>query len=159
MKTLILYYSYGGNTRKIAKMIQHKTGGDIAEIETVKPYTGNYDAVVEQGDQEVKSGFMPEIKPLNLDLSDYDTIILGSPVWWYTFAPAMKTFLHDYDLTGKTIYPFATNGGWIGRTLKDFEKACNGAEVKKGMDIKFNESTLNTPESMINLWIENEIQK
>lgn len=159
MKTLILYYSYGGNTRRIAKMIQDKTGGDIAEIETIKPYTGSYDAVVEQGDQEVKSGFMPEIKPLNLDLSGYDTIILGSPVWWYTFAPAMKTFLHDSDLTGKTIYPFATNGGWIGRTFKDFEKACNGAVVKKGVDIKFNETTLNIPESMINLWIEKEIQK
>lgn len=159
MKTLILYYSYGGNTRKIAEMIQERTGADIAEIETVKPYTGSYDDVVEQGDQEVKSGFMPELKPFNLDLSGYDTIVLGSPVWWYTFVPAMKTLLHNLNLTGKTIYPFATNGGWIGHTFKDFEKSCTGAVVKKGMNIAFDERVLRTQESHILHWIENEILK
>lgn len=48
---------------------------------------------------------MPKIQPLNIDLTEYDTVILGAPVWWYAFAPAMKTFLHDTDLSGKTVYP------------------------------------------------------
>ena len=152
MRTLVLYYSYGGNTRGIAEMIQSVTGGDMAEIETVKPYTGDYNAVVAQGKQEVDSGFMPELKPLDVDLSAYDTIVLGTPVWWCTFAPAMRTFIHKSDLSGKIIYPFATNGGWIGHTLKDFEKECVGADVKKGINIKFSSSSLRTPEEEIRAW-------
>lgn len=49
---------------------------------------------------------MTEIKPLKMDVSAYDRMILGSPVWWYTFAPAMKTFLNTYDLSGKMVFPF-----------------------------------------------------
>ncbi len=130
MKTLILYYSYGGNTRRVAQMIQKEVGGDLAEIQTVQPYTGDYNAVVDQGQREIDSGFCPELKPLTVDLKDYDTVVLGSPVWWYTFAPAVHSFLKEADLVGKRVYPFATNGGWLGHTLKDFAKACKGAEVK-----------------------------
>lgn len=61
---------------------------------------------------------MPEIKPLNVNVEAYDRMILGSPVWWYTFAPAMKTFLNTYDLSGKKVFPFATNGGWIGQLIQ-----------------------------------------
>ncbi len=152
MKTLILYYSYGGNTRKIARMLQQEIGGDLEEIETVKPYTGSYNAIVDQGQREIDSGFMPAIKPLKADISDYDCIVLGSPVWWYTFAPAVKTFLHNHDLSGKVVYPFATNGGWIGHTFKDFEKACPQAVVKNGLNIRFDEKRLNTNEKTIREW-------
>lgn len=93
MKPLIVYYSYGGNPNRIAEMIQKKTGGDLLRIETVVPYTGSYNSVVNQGQEEVNRGYCPEIKPVNVDWSQYDTIILGSPVWWYTFAPAIHTFL------------------------------------------------------------------
>lgn len=152
MKILILYYSYGGNTKGIAEMIHDEIGGDIAEIETVIPYTEDYNSVVDQGKREVESGFMPEIKIPEMDLSVYDTIVLGTPVWWYTFAPAMKTFLHNYDLSGKTIYPFATNGGWLGHTFKDFEKECAGADVKAGINIKFSSNNLHTAEAEIRKW-------
>lgn len=154
MKTLILYYSYGGNTRRIAELIQKSIGGDLAEIRTVKPYSGSYMEVVDQGQDEVNSGFMPEIEPLAVDLAEYDRIILGSPVWWYTFAPAVKTFLHQYDLSGKVIWPFSTNGGWPGHLLKDVEKACKGADVRKGMDIRFDEDRLITEEKAIRQWIQ-----
>lgn len=153
MKTLILYYSYGGNTRKIAQMIQQQIGGDLAEIETVKPYTGSYNSVVDQGQKEVQSGYMPALKTLQADLASYDRIVLGSPVWWYTFAPAMNSFLHNNDLSGKIIYPYATNGGWIGHTFEDFEKSCRGAKVHKGLNVKFNENRLLTPEQKIKEWI------
>lgn len=154
MRTLILYYSYGGNTKRIAEMIQQETGGDLEEIKTVKPYTGDYNSIVSQGQKEVNNGFMPEIKPLSVDVSQYDCIVLGSPVWWYTYAPAMKTFLSQADLKGKVIYPFATNGGWIGHTLKDFNKDCRGAEVKQGMNIVFDENRLRTAEADIKEWME-----
>lgn len=155
MKSIVIYYSYGGNTRRIAEKIQKELGADVAEIETIKPYTGSYNDVVDQGQQEVNSGFMPEIKPLEIDLEQYDTVILGTPVWWYTFAPAMKTFLNSGDLSGKKVYPFATNGGWIGHTFKDFEKMCAGARVLPGLNIRFNEDKQLTPEAEINNWIQN----
>lgn len=154
MKALIVYYSYTGNTKKIAQMIQNEIGGDIAEIDTVVPYEGDYNTVVDQGHEEVNRGFMPQIKQLNVNLKDYDTVILGTPVWWYTFAPAVKTFLNNNDFSGKTIYTFATNGGWIGHTFKDVGNACTGANVKPGINIRFNESSLVTSENEIKKWIE-----
>lgn len=154
MKPVIIYYSFGGNTKRIADMIKAKTNADIVEIETINPYTGSYNDIVDQGKDETERGFCPEIKNIGIDLSKYDTVFLGSPVWWYTFAPAMHSFLNQTDLSGKTVYPFATNGGWLGHTLKDFEKGCAGANVKEGIDIKFDESTLRTPISVIEKWID-----
>lgn len=92
MKKVIVYYSYHGNTKSIAEMIQKSTGADIARIETVVPYDGDYNSVVNQGQDEVNSGYCPEIKSLNIDLSKYDEVILGTPVWWYTFAPQCTHF-------------------------------------------------------------------
>lgn len=79
MKSLILYYSYRGNTQRIAERIHAAIGGDIARIDTVVPYTGSYDDVVAQGEREVKQGFLPELKAMDIDLSRYDTIVLGTP--------------------------------------------------------------------------------
>ncbi|MCD8373225.1 MAG: flavodoxin [Clostridia bacterium] len=137
MNTIIIFYSYGGNTKSVARLIQGNTGYDIAEIQTITPYSGTYNDIVEQGEREVNDGFMPPIKPLGVDLSEYDTIILGTPVWWYTVAPAVRTFLSQTDLTGKTIYPFITNGGWKGHTFQDISSLCTGASVKQGLDILF----------------------
>lgn len=154
MKSIVIYYSYGGNTRKVAEMIQKVLGADMAEIETVVPYTGSYNDVVDQGHREVDRGFMPEIRQLEVDLSQYDTVILGTPVWWYTYAPAVNTFLSHTDLSGKEVYPFATNGGWIGHTFKDFEKSCAGAEVHPGLNVRFNEDKQLTPEKDIRIWLQ-----
>lgn len=92
MKAIVIYYSYSGNTKNIALHIAEALNADTAVIDTVKAYEGDYDAVVKQGKDEINKGFKPPIKPINIDLSQYDTIILGTPVWWYTFAPAVKTF-------------------------------------------------------------------
>lgn len=153
MKTLILYYSYGGNTKGIAEKIQKTIGGDLVRIDTAVPYTGSYNQVVDQGQREVDSGFCPELKPVDVDLGAYDTVVLGSPVWWYTFAPAMHTFLKQADLAGKTIYPFATNGGWLGHTMKDFEKFCKGAKVKPGLDVRFDGAKQRTSDAEIQRWM------
>ena len=154
MKTLILYYSYLGNTKRIAEMIQKEIGGDIARIETVVPYDSDYNKVVNQGQAEVNRGYMPKLKPLDIRFEDYDRIILGTPVWWYTFAPAMHTFLANHDFSGKTVYPFVTNGGWIGHTLKDIAAVCKGAKVERGINIKFDEDQLRTSETEIRKWIQ-----
>lgn len=152
-KALIVYYSYTNNTKKIAEQIQKATGADICEIETVKPYTGDYNSVVDQGKREVDRGFKPEIKPLPVNLEDYDTIIIGTPVWWYTYAPAVATFLSEYDLSGKTIIPFVTNGGWIGHTIKDIEKVCKNAVITNAIDIRFDTDKMAMPKSNLEKWI------
>lgn len=155
MKSLIIYYSFGGNTRKIAERIQSKIGGDVVEIKTVNPYVGDYNKIVEQGHDEVRRGYMPQIEDLNVDLSAYDTIILGTPVWWYTFAPAVKTFINSADLSGKKVYVFATNGGWIGHTFEDVKTACPSSDVQKSISIRFHGARLSTSEEDIDKWIDN----
>ena len=154
-KLLIVYYSWScGNTERTAKALQSVAGGDLVRLDTAVPYTGSYNDVVDQGQREVNRGFCPRIKPLAVNVQDYDVIVLGTPVWWYTFAPAVHTFLTQQDLSGKTVYPFATNGGWIGHTFADIEKSCKGAEVKEGMNIRFDEDVLRTSEAEINAWIQ-----
>ncbi len=151
MKNLIVYYSLSGNTEKVANIIRSelKDGADIAVIETVKPYEGSYQSIVDQGHDEVRRGFCPEIKPMDIDLSAYGTVIIGTPVWWYTFAPAVGTFLKQTDLSGKRIVPFATNGGWLGHTFKDIAKACPNSKVENGLNVRFSEQNMRTSEKDI----------
>ena len=152
-KKLIVYYSYTDNTKKIVNILKDKLDVDTIRLETVKPYRGSYDDVVEQGKKETDSGYMPEIKEIGIDLNDYDEILLGSPVWWYTFAPAVRTFLSEYDLREKIIIPFITNGGWIGSTVNDIKNMAKNSEVKNEINIKFNGSNLETSMNEINSWI------
>ena len=120
-------------------------------------YSGSYDDVVNQGQNEVQRGYEPEIKPLDINIADYDVIAVGTPTWWYTMAPAVKTFLHQQDFTGKTVVPFMTNGGWPGHVIKDMKAACKGANVVCDMQIQFDStggSNLETPQEQINEWIQ-----
>lgn len=125
MKDLIVVFSYShGNTIRIAKMIQKKTGADLKVIETIQPYSDDYDEVVDLGLKEVKKGYEPPIKEISIE--GYDRIFLGTPTWWYTMAPAMKTFIHMHDFKGKTVIPFMTHGGWPGKVIKDMKKRIKG---------------------------------
>ena len=109
LKKLIIYYTMDGNTKKIAEKIQAVTGADIERLDTVIPYTGTDEEIVDQGQMEVNQGYMPKIKPLSVNVADYDTIIIGTPTWWYTMAPAVLTFLNSNSLEGKTVIPFCTS--------------------------------------------------
>ena len=155
-KLLIVYYSWSnGNTERIAKTLQNVAGGDLLKIDTAVPYSGSYNDVVEQGQREVNQGCEPELKPISVDISGYDVIAVGTPTWWYTMAPAVKTFLHQNDFTGKTVVPFMTNGGWPGHVIKDMKKACPGAEFACEMQVQFDSNggdRLETPESRIEAW-------
>lgn len=138
MNLLIVYYSWSnGNTQKIAEQLRLATGADIGRIETVKPYEGSYMNVVNQGQREVNEGYKPDIRPLEYDVADYDVIAVGTPTWWYTMAPAVKTFLEANDFTGKTVIPFMTNGGWPGHVIKDMKQAAKGAEFGPSLEVQF----------------------
>lgn len=157
-KMLVVYYSWSnGNTKQIAEQLAKATGAELAEIDTVQPYTGSYDEVVDQGQREVNAGYKPEIKPLTVNIQDYDVIAVGTPTWWYTMAPAVLTFLSAQDFTGKTVIPFMTNGGWPGHVIKDMKANCKGAEFAHEMEIQFDSTGgahLETPEKKIDAWIE-----
>ena len=158
-KLLIAYYSWSnGNTERIARMLQKEVSGDLVKIDTAVPYEGSYDEVVSQGQAEVNRGYEPEIKKVDVDLSDYEAIAIGTPTWWYTMAPAMLTFLHEQDFTGKTVIPFMTNGGWPGHVIEDIKKACKGAKAVCEMEIQFDStggSELVTSQKEIDQWIQN----
>ena len=86
-KLLIVYYSWSnGNTERIAKMLQSELGGQLLKIDTATPYSGSYDDIVNQGQDEVQRGYEPEILPIDVDIADYDVIAIGTPTWWYTMA-------------------------------------------------------------------------
>lgn len=118
-KILIAYFSWSGNTESIAKKIQETTGGDIFRIETKTPYPSNYhETAYGVAKEQHEKGILPELKD-NGDISGYDIIFVGTPAWWYTMAPAVKTFLTNHDFAGKTIIPFVTHGGGGGYTIAE----------------------------------------
>lgn len=153
MKTLVLYYSYTGNTKSIAQEVQKKLNCNIAEIVPVVSYSTDYDTVVDQAHVDVNKEYKPEVKPLGVNISDYDVIVIGSPVWWYHVASPVLTVLHLNDWSGKSVYTFATNAGWIGKTFDDFEKEMKGASIKSKMNIIFDNGKLKTSQSKIDEWI------
>jgi flavodoxin len=156
-KKLVVYYSYTGHTKMIAESIKNKLNCDILEIEPEEAYSKNYDLVVNEEQNNSSSNKTPKIKDIKTNLSKYDTIILGSPVWWYTIVPVIRTFLKENDLSGKKIIPYATNAGWLGHTFQEIEKLCPNSKVEKGMNIVFTEdyteNELVTSPDEIDNWI------
>ncbi len=150
----IVYYSYSNNTKKIVDEIIKSVKADVYEIKPVIPYPDDYELLVEQEEHKQGKEEVVEIEDLKINLKDYDTIILGTPVWWYTMAPPVRTFLKNNDLSGKTIIPFITNGGWIGTTLEDINKLTKGAHVKNEIDIVFEDSNMKTSLVGLTDWID-----
>ena len=155
MKPIIIYFSYTNNTRNIAKKIEQKFNCDILEIKTKVPYSKDYDEVVNDERNSESSSYLPELEQINVDLNNYDTIILGTPVWWYRPVPAIRSFLSKNDLSGKTIIPFACNGGWLGTTFQEIKKICPNSKLQKEMNIVFESYSdeLKTNVKEIDNWI------
>ena len=153
-KKLVVYYSYTGHTKMIAKRNWRKVR---LRYFRNKAYNSIYQTVVNKEQNNESSNKTPQIEKIDKDLKKYDEIIIGSPVWWYTIAPVIRTFLKQNDLSGKTIKPFATNAGWLGQTFKEIKKLCPNSNVKEGMNIVFtedyNKNELVTPIDEIDNWI------
>jgi flavodoxin len=129
---LIAYYSWSGNTRKIAELIERETSGTLFEIEPVQPYTTNYRAAVAQAKKEIEAGFRPELKAVP-EITSYTVVFIGTPIWWHTMAPPVARFIERFDLNGKTVVPFHTHGGGGGGSFEeDLAKMCPNSTVIKG---------------------------
>jgi flavodoxin len=134
-KVLVIYYSLSGNTKSIAEKIRKKTGGDVFAIETVKTYPPEYSAITEEAKRELQTGDLPPLKRNPPDMSSYDLILIGSPVWWYTVSTPVMSFLRQADFAGRKVSPFCTHEGGIGKFFPHFEEQVKNAIVLEGLDL------------------------
>jgi flavodoxin len=136
-KTLIVYLTRTGNTRAVANMIHEELGGTIIGLELKTPYPEDYQEQVDQVVKENASGYLPPLKTVIGAIQDYENIFLGAPTWGMQLPPPMKSFLNEYDLTGKVVIPFNTNAGYgMGSSFEEVKKLCPNAEVLEGFSVK-----------------------
>lgn len=126
-----------GTTEYVARMIQEKTGGDLHLIETVTPYTTDFEELRDVNHKEMAEGFFPELKESSLDMAEYDTIFVGFPIWATDVPQAVLSFLNQYDLSGKTVVPFCTHDGYgAGNSYESIREASHVDSVKEGIAIE-----------------------
>lgn len=134
---LIVYYSRSGNTRAMAQTIHSLVGGDIVELETVRPYPKEYRATTEQAKKELEANFYPPLKDSVGDIGAYDVVFVGSPSWWGTFASPVRGFLAQHDFSGKKMIPFITHeGSGLGKSVSDLKLLCPGATIFEGCAVR-----------------------
>ena len=137
-KILIVYFSWGGNTRGIAEEIQRQTGADIFEITLVHPYSTDYETVLMEAQEDQHNQARPEIENHIPNMDEYDIIVLGYPNWWASIPMPIATFLEEYDFTGKTIIPFCSHGGGrFGQSLTAIAKLVPEATMGEGLSVHY----------------------
>ena len=136
-KVLVLYYSQTGTTQSVAEELQKQLGADIERIEAVNPYDGDFGATIERCGKERESGEVPDIKPIQANLADYDVIFLGYPIWFGTYAMPIATLVKENDFAGKTIVPFCTFGsGGLNSSTEALKKALPKANILQGYGVR-----------------------
>ena len=167
---LILYYSrtgenyvdgsirtlQTGNTAQCAAFIQKAVGGDLFQVETVKPYAASYMTCIEQAKAELREQARPALKKMLGSLADYDNVFVCGPCWWGTFPCAMFTQLEALDWTGKKVLPLMTHeGSGLGVCERDLQKICKGAAFGKGLAVHGAEAAQS--ESVVAAWAKAQI--
>ena len=132
-KVLIVYLSCTNNTRAVAEMIQENVGGTLVALELAKPYPENYQATVQQVVDENETGYLPPLKTKMDSIRQYSVVFVGFPTWGMKLPPPMKNFLHQYDLSGKTVVPFNTYAGYGPRSsFETVRELCPNGNVLEG---------------------------
>ena len=144
-KILVAYFSASGETARLAKTVAEVTGGDLFEIKPETAYTAadldwmdkHSRSTVEMNDEKSRPAIAGEVA----NMAQYDTVFVGFPIWWYQAPRIIETFLESYDLSGKTVIPFATSGGSsMGKTAEILQKCCSDAKVDTGKRLSSRES-------------------
>ena len=129
-KSLVVFFSWGGNTRAVAEKISYLTGAE----------------------REVRDKYKPELASLPQNIEQYDVIYIGSPCWFNTLAPPVRTFLSTVDLSGKKIVPFMTHGGSrMGQSVQTIRRLATKANVTEGLAIR--ESNASNADNEILAWL------
>ncbi|MDR5815647.1 flavodoxin [Caballeronia sp. LZ033] len=152
-RVLVAYFSRSGNTRVVAGLLQRAFEADVFEMRPADPYPEEYLATVEQARQERDSGFAPALAARLTDIGTYDTVYLGFPIWGETAPPVVRSFLATHDLTGKTLTPFVTHGGYgLGNGLSVLASLAPLAKMRSPfvMEADQERKTLN----LVNEWLD-----
>ena len=137
MKKLVAYFSASGVTAKVAERLAEAIGADLFEIKPEVPYTDadlNWQNKHSRSSVEMNNpASRPEIAEKLDNMSDYDTIFVGFPIWWYIAPTIINTFIESYDLSGRTLIPFATSGGsGMGKTVEKLKALYPTVNFKEG---------------------------
>lgn len=136
-KILIVYLSRTNNTKAVAEIIQKNVWGTLVALELVTPYPADYHATVDQVVKENEAGYLPPLRTKIDSIGNYDVVFVGFPTWDMQMPPPMKSFLKQYDLSGKTIIPFNTNAGYgVGSGFQTVEELCPKSKVLRGFSIQ-----------------------
>ena len=156
-KTLVAYFSASGVTARLAQKLAAVTDADLFEIVPETPYTpADLDwtnkssrSTLEMNDSTSRPAVASRVESMDR----YDRVFVGFPIWWYTAPTIVNTFLEQYDLTGKTVVPFATSGmSPIGRSAADLRPSAKGARVLDGRRF-----SADVPDAELRQWAENQI--
>jgi flavodoxin len=136
-EVLIVYLSRTNNTKAVAEIIHKQVGGKLVALELVTPYPENYQTTVAQVARENETGYLPPLKTKIDSIEKYDVVFVGFPTWGMQLPPPMKSFLKQYNLGGKTVVPFNTNGGYgIGSSFETVRQLCPNSKVLQGFSTK-----------------------
>lgn len=136
-RILVAYFSRSGNTRVVAGLIQRARGTDIFEIRPASPYPDDYLETVEQARNERDNGYKPALAARVPRIADYDTVFLGFPIWGETAPPVIRSFLSEHDLSGKTLIPFVTHGGYgLGNSMSVLASQAAKAHLLAGFTME-----------------------
>lgn len=136
-RSIVIYYSQTGATKAVALELQKLLKADIESIEVENPYTGDFQATIGRCQQEMQSNTLPALKPLKSDLSKYDTIYLGYPIWFGTYARPMLAFIKSQTFEGKTVIPFCTFGsGGLNTTNESLKTDLPKATILDGYGVR-----------------------
>lgn len=145
-----------GSNQYLAQLIQQQTGGDLFRIETVLPYPVQHQPLLDYAANEKKEGTRPELKEKITNLSDYDTLFIGYPIWWYQMPMAMYSFFEQNDLSGKTIIPFTIHGGSrFSNSLGEIKRLQPNAKlITQGLAISRDDVTDDDTPKKVSSWLE-----
>lgn len=137
-KILIVYYSWGGNTRGVAREIEKQISADLMEITLKKPYSDDYDTCLMQAQDDQHHQRRPELSLKINDFEKYDTVLLGYPNWWASIPMPVATLLESYDFSGKTIIPFSSHGGGrMGQSITAIAKLAPNANIGNALSVHY----------------------
>ena len=170
MKTLVIYFSradenyFGGsmryiskgNTEVIAEYIQEIVGADLFKAERKVPYSKDYMTCIKEAQVEQRNNERPELVNYINDISNYDVVFIGAPIYWGTMPQPMFTLLEKLDFNNKIIMPFTTHeGSGLANVVTDIKRLAKGADIKPGLAIVG--SSVNTAKNKVEAWIKNNI--
>ncbi len=136
-KSLVIYYSQTGATQQVAQEFAQLLDADTLRIEVQQPYNGTYEETIDRCLKEKESNELPTLEVLNIDLTQYETIFLGYPIWFGTYAPPIATLVKENDFAGKKIVPFCTFGsGGLGASINNLKAALPKAEICPGYGVR-----------------------